>query len=255
MAVAPGSILTWLAIREVLKKRNIKSSTLLDAGCGDAWMTKKLIRSGIIRGGIALEPSQHAHTRAQQQLAPYGGVIRCNQKALNEFTTEEMFDVGCALMVIEHLEDDVGFVRRLSSNVRRGGWVLIAVPAGVNKWTYEDDLVGHLRRYNQNSLEKVMHEAGLLAELKIVEVGFPLLNLTERIRNWVLRRRHPLSMESLSLVERTENSGVWNKRWINSFPGLGLFINGFTMYPFHLLQRALKERDKSVVLMGIALVD
>jgi hypothetical protein len=51
MAVAPGSILTWLAIREVLKKRNIKSSTLLDAGCGDAWMTKKLIRSGIIRGG------------------------------------------------------------------------------------------------------------------------------------------------------------------------------------------------------------
>jgi len=57
-----------------------------------------------------------------------------------------MFDVGCALMVIEHLEDDVGFVRRLSSNVRRGGWVLIVVPAGVNKWTYEDDLVGHLRR-------------------------------------------------------------------------------------------------------------
>jgi len=51
VTVAPGSILTWLAIREVLKKRNVKSSTLLDAGCGDAWMTTKLIRSGLASGG------------------------------------------------------------------------------------------------------------------------------------------------------------------------------------------------------------
>ena len=42
MTVAPGSILTWLAIREVLKKRNFQGSTILDAGCGDAWMTMKL---------------------------------------------------------------------------------------------------------------------------------------------------------------------------------------------------------------------
>jgi len=51
MAVAPGSILTWLAIREVLKKRNVKGSTILDVGCGDAWMTTKLICSGLASGG------------------------------------------------------------------------------------------------------------------------------------------------------------------------------------------------------------
>jgi hypothetical protein len=35
---------------------------------------------------------------------------------------------------------------------------------------------------------------------------------------------------------------------------LGLFINRFALYPFRLLQRALTERDKSVVLISIALV-
>jgi hypothetical protein len=51
MTVAPGSVLAWLAIRKVLKNYNVKGSTILEAGCGDAWMTKKLIHSGIGSGG------------------------------------------------------------------------------------------------------------------------------------------------------------------------------------------------------------
>jgi hypothetical protein len=115
-------------------------------------------------------------------------------------------------MVIEHLEDDVGFVKQLCSYIRRGGLVLVAVPAGVDKWTYEDELVGHLRRYNPETLEAVMRRAGLHAELNIIGVGFPLLNLTERIRNWILYRKYARTIEQLSLIEKTENSGVWNKR-------------------------------------------
>lgn len=206
--------------------------------------------------GVALEPSHLAYSRALKQLAPYSAVIRCDSAALNDFVSHETYDFGCALMVIEHLEDDVGFVTQLCSNVRRGGLVLIAVPAGVDKWTYEDELVGHLRRYNPETLEAVMRGAGLQAELNIIGVGFPLLNLTERIRNWILYRNYPRATKQLSLIEKTENSGVWNKRWVNAFPKiLGLFINGFTMYPFHFVQQALKEHEKSVVLLAIARVE
>lgn len=51
MTAATGSVLAWLAIRKVLKNHNVNGSTILEEGCSDAWMTKKLIRSGIGSGG------------------------------------------------------------------------------------------------------------------------------------------------------------------------------------------------------------
>jgi len=35
MSVAPGSILGWMAIRDLLKSRDAESGSFLDAGCGE----------------------------------------------------------------------------------------------------------------------------------------------------------------------------------------------------------------------------
>lgn len=100
-----------------------------------------------------------------------------------------MFDLGCAFTVIEHIEDDVSFVRDLKSRIRSGGRVIVTVPAREDKWTLEDDLVGHLRRYTRDSLEAVMSAGGLTRGLEIVGMGFPLINFTEVARNEILRRK------------------------------------------------------------------
>jgi len=62
---------------------------------------------------VALKPSHLAYGRAHKQPDPPSAVIRCDSTALNEFVSHETYDDGCALMVIEHLEDDVGFVKQL----------------------------------------------------------------------------------------------------------------------------------------------
>jgi hypothetical protein len=62
-----------------------------------------------------------------------------------------------------------------------------------------------------------MRGAGLQLDLNIIGVGFPLLNLTERLRNWILYQKNPRTTKQWSLIEKTENSEVWNKRWVNAF--------------------------------------
>jgi len=46
MSVAPGSILGWMAIRDLLKSRDALSGSFLDAGCGEGWFSYQLVKLG-----------------------------------------------------------------------------------------------------------------------------------------------------------------------------------------------------------------
>ena len=70
--------------------------------------------------------------------------------------------------------------------------MLVSVPSRPEIWTFEDDLVGHLRRYSSEKLETVMTEAGF-TQIEIYGVGFPLINLTEKLRNMALKKKTGIS--------------------------------------------------------------
>jgi SAM-dependent methyltransferase len=63
-----------------------------------------------------------------------------------------IFDLVCALDIIEHVEDDDGALSELSRVTRPGGTVLISTPLHVSRWTAFDDFVGHRRRYEPSQL-------------------------------------------------------------------------------------------------------
>jgi SAM-dependent methyltransferase len=175
--------------------------------------------------------------------------------ALTELELEGKFDLGCAFTVIEHVTDDVSFLKELTMRVRRGGWVVVTVPAGENRWTTEDDLVGHVRRYSHGSLTAVMQSAGLAKNLQITVVGFPLMNITEFIRNKVIELRAEGSTISLP-SERSKSSGVWATKWFNTFPRIfGLFINEVTLRPVYWIGKLFRSSPSGVLLLAIAQVD
>lgn len=66
--------------------------------------------------------------------------------------------------VIEHIEDDVDFLRRTAAFVRPGGRIYLTVPAHRWLWSSEDEYAGHFRRYSGRHLKDVMHACGLEAE-------------------------------------------------------------------------------------------
>jgi hypothetical protein len=145
---------------------------------------------------------------------------------------------------MEHVTDDAGLLRDVRRRLRAGGWVIVTVPARPDRWTLEDDLVGHLRRYSRESLEAAMMSAGFSRNLRIQSVGFPLLNVTERLRNVVLAcqvardTRGKRTLGNETELERTRESGCWNRRWFNSFPSIiAVAVNPVSMFPAHVLSR------------------
>lgn len=67
MSVAPGSILGFMAIRDVLKSRNALTGSFLDSGCGEGWAAIQLLELGFTEG-TAVEPSKAAFDRAKARM-------------------------------------------------------------------------------------------------------------------------------------------------------------------------------------------
>jgi SAM-dependent methyltransferase len=63
-----------------------------------------------------------------------------------------IFDLVCALDVIEHVNDDDSALQELSRVLKQGGSLLISAPLHASRWTAFDDLVGHMRRYDPAEL-------------------------------------------------------------------------------------------------------
>lgn len=66
------------------------------------------------------------------------------------------YDILIAIDVLEHIEDDVGAVKRFSELVRPGGLVCVTVPAMPFLYGYHDEMLGHYRRYDKRGLTALL---------------------------------------------------------------------------------------------------
>ena len=79
-------------------------------------------------------------------------------------TWEAKFDTIVLLDVLEHVEDDVGFLRSLQRALRSEGTLIVKVPSG--NWLYGtmDQAIGHYRRYSKKTLRSALQSAGWCSE-------------------------------------------------------------------------------------------
>ena len=71
------------------------------------------------------------------------------------------FDSVVCLNVIEHVDDDVGALRNIRHVLAEGGRAIVLVPHGPWNFGTLDEVLGHRRRYTEESLRRVAAEAGL----------------------------------------------------------------------------------------------
>jgi SAM-dependent methyltransferase len=96
----------------------------------------------------------------------------CRQRGLNKlhlgtldtYPPAEPFDLITMLDVVEHVEDDVALLRTARQLLRRGGHLLVAVPAFPSLWGRHDDMLHHKRRYTKGSLRRVVGDGGFFIE-------------------------------------------------------------------------------------------
>lgn len=164
----------WFVGRRALLRRWLKPYDfrkggaplqVLDVGCGVGDNYDLLSNSGPVVGADrnreALRHGLKSPTRA----------VQCDLEALP--FKERQFGLIGAFEVVEHMSDDVAFLRRLGDLLKPGGWLVLSVPAYMALWGPHDELAHHQRRYTPHSLAAALHASGF--------------NLVEqRGMNWIL---------------------------------------------------------------------
>lgn len=130
--------------------------TWLDVGAGDAWFARQL-RSVVPQGA---EIVCWDNSYSQEQLASMpevdGSISMTVERPPGSFGGVLMLDV------IEHVADDVGFVREtVEGSVAPEGWVFVTVPAYQALFSDHDRALKHHRRYSPRSIRTVLESAGL----------------------------------------------------------------------------------------------
>ncbi|MDB3923285.1 methyltransferase domain-containing protein [Luminiphilus sp.] len=117
----------------------------LGGGLG-GWLLYLVDHSPDTFKSLALADSSDRALHMASAVLP-GGVARY-QIDLMSLGWEAQCDVAFLLDVIEHLPDDVQVMRQAAQDLKPGGLLFVTTPALKQFWSYNDDIVHHLRRYS-----------------------------------------------------------------------------------------------------------
>ena len=158
--------------------KGIKAEKILDVGCGTGG-NLNLFNGFVVGLDISLQALKLAKKRKPN-------AILCQGEAENLPFHNESFDLVLALDLLEHLQDDVKGLREMYRVLKKGGNVLITVPAYKFLWSEHDEALHHFRRYSKSEIKVKMEEVGFtitFLSFAIVLPFFPiaLFRLLQRL--------------------------------------------------------------------------
>lgn len=215
--MTPHAWLRFDAIQRLLPE----GKTLLEIGAGLGSAGALLSRQFSY---VGLEPDETSFDIAARRIGETGTVLN---QSVESYESQELFDVVCAFEVLEHIEDDGAALTKWAAHIRPGGWLLVSVPAGRDRFGPTDIKAGHYRRYDRDELARCLSAAGLL-EIAVIAYGFPLGYALEAGRNVYARR----TTAAAPLAERTAESG----RWLQA-PDSAARLMQVLSAPFRYMQR------------------
>jgi SAM-dependent methyltransferase len=194
---------------------------ILEVGCGIGTYTAEI---GIgARHIVAMDLERAFVDEAARRLGKRPNVeLICGdatQADLPELHDRE-FDTVVLLDVLEHIEDDVALIARLSARLRPGGHLILKVPAMPSLYSPMDEAIGHWRRYRKRGLAAVFADAGL----EPVRIwSFNAAAVPGWWWNGRVRKRRSPPREQVALYNRLVPILRPLDRWARLFCGVSLF--------------------------------
>jgi SAM-dependent methyltransferase len=81
---------------------------------------------------------------------------------LAQLPWQNRWDTAFLLDVLEHIPDDVGVLNQVTRTLRPGGYLFVTTPALNFFWSYNDELVHHVRRYARRDFSRLAAQSGLV---------------------------------------------------------------------------------------------
>jgi SAM-dependent methyltransferase len=106
------------------------------------------------------------------------------------------FDLVCAFDIVEHVSDDGRALAEIARVARAGAPIVLSVPLYMRAWTFFDDLVGHRRRYEPETLGALLATHGIALEQSAAYGMQPRSTWLLRVGMWWLEhhREHAMKM-------------------------------------------------------------
>ncbi|MBF0376529.1 MAG: class I SAM-dependent methyltransferase [Desulfamplus sp.] len=153
----------------------------LDIGCGTGEYSIFLAQSG--HDVTAFDPSLFAIEKlnAIKNQLP----IQSQVNTVENFSSSELFNNIIAIEVIEHIESDRDFLKKIYSLLKKDGSLMISAPATPFLFSEADRVSGHYRRYSYNNFLNILKDSGFI-NIKITSYGFPILFIYSLIRKFFI---------------------------------------------------------------------
>lgn len=230
-AVTPKYLLRKDCVKHQIRKWT--PSKFLEFGAGTGNFTRIFLDRGF--DGVCYDLSGENREMIRRNLRNYEQLdVIDDLKDIQQREYEYIF----AIEVMEHIENDQQALKEWAAFLKDGGRVLLTVPAHQRKFGKDDAQVGHVRRYEKAELEELLCACGF-EHVEILNYGFPLGNLSRKIRNWMLRHETPEG-DTTDAVELSMQSG---RSRSNSIVKLSFLFNKFLIWPFLILQRMTWKLD------------
>ena len=145
------------ALVDYIGKTNHRS--VLDIGSGSGFFSKFLLRNTNLIDACCFDINYH-----KSEDVNYLGKKIYFRKSIQELSV----DLILLMDVLEHIDDDLEFLKTFVSGSKKGTQFLISVPAFMFLWSQHDVFLEHKRRYQIKDLNLLVERSGL----KIVKSAY-----------------------------------------------------------------------------------
>ena len=135
---------------------------ILEIGCGTGHNLAMLAQFGEVD---ALELDEEARNIAEKRL---GHRVMSAPLPEIEEVRDGAYDLIGAFDVIEHIADDQAALASIASKLKRGGTLVLTVPAHPWLWSAHDTVNHHKRRYSKRALKRLIEAS----PLKLTKIGY-----------------------------------------------------------------------------------
>jgi SAM-dependent methyltransferase len=248
IGLPPGTILQLMYLRKRVKPLRKTYSSFLEIGAGNGMISSELLDLGFTGTAVDLNSGAHENNKYINKFYIDAGkytVINGNFMDMKGMK----FDIITSCMVIEHIPDDdlFKFIEKCKEMLNSGGRLIFLVPSSMKYWGIEDEVAGHIKRYELKDIEKL----SVLHNLKIADYAgltYPISNWLFRLSNKIVKKSESDKL-SLSQKARTIYTGNRNIMYKTTFPRLfNLVLNPFILAPFYFLQNLNLKNSNAMVL-------
>ncbi len=170
---------------------------VLEVGCGVGSFTKLMDDHGNFDSLYSIDISQPAIDFIKTKKFKNKIKIEC----IDLINAEGSYDFILCMNVMEHVEDDKNFFRKLTGLLKKNGVLFLLVPSHMFLYSNFDKAAGHFKRY----AKKDMNSSDLPAEIKLIDQYY--FNMIGALGYWAVYK----ALKSGNINDTEGEIGMFDK--------------------------------------------